>query len=155
MERELLDVQIFIEPHARELPLPEYATSGAAGVDLRAAIDENCPVTVASMERVLIPTGIRIAIPQGFEAQVRARSGLAIRHGVGMVNAPGTIDSDYRGEIKVILINWGKEPFIINRGDRIAQLVFAPVCRAEFTVSNEVLETTERSEGGFGSTGVN
>ena len=154
MERELLAIKIFTEPHAQGLPLPEYATSGAAGVDLRAAIDEACPVVVSPMERILIPTGIRIVIPEGYEAQVRARSGLAVRNGIGMVNAPGTIDSDYRGEIKVILINWGAEPFTIRRGDRIALLVFAPVCRARFELSDSVLDATDRASSGFGSTGV-
>jgi dUTP pyrophosphatase len=123
----------------------------AAGVDLRSAVTEG--VTLASGERCLIPTGIRIALPEGYEAQVRPRSGLAIRHGIGMVNSPGTIDADYRGEIQVILINLGQEPFTIQRGDRIAQLVVAPVTRVAW---QEVasLDETERGEGGFGHTGV-
>ncbi len=133
-----------------DLPLPSYATSGAAGADLRAAVDE--PVTLAPGERASVPTGIAMAIPEGFECQVRPRSGLAARHGIGMVNAPGTVDCDYRGEIMVLLVNHGREPFTINRGDRIAQAVIA---RYESVVWNEVaeLDATERGAGGFGSTG--
>ncbi|MCS7066620.1 MAG: dUTP diphosphatase [Fimbriimonadales bacterium] len=143
-------VAIWREPEARDLPLPSYRTSGSAGVDLYAAVKE--PVVLQPGERRLIPTGIRIALPPGYEAQVRPRSGLALQHGVGMVNSPGTIDSDYRGEIAVILINWGSEPVTIHRGDRIAQLVVAPVARIEWDECEQLPES-ERGEGGFGHTG--
>lgn len=138
-------------PAAKDLPLPTYATEGAAGIDLYAAVEE--PITLAPGERRLIPTGIRIAIPPGYEGQVRARSGIALQRGLGMPNAPGTIDSDYRGEIRVILINWSIEPQTIYRGDRIAQLVIAPVARAELT-EVDGLDETLRAEGGFGHTGM-
>jgi dUTP pyrophosphatase len=138
-------------PGCDDIPLPVYETALAAGMDLRAAVTES--LTVAPGDRALVPTGIRIALSAGLEAQVRPRSGLAARHGVTMLNTPGTIDADYRGEIKVILINHGGEPFTIARGDRIAQLVIAPVLRAEWTVV-EALEETERGDGGFGHTGV-
>jgi dUTP pyrophosphatase len=137
--------------YAKDLPIPSYATEGSAGIDLRAAVVE--PITLARGERRLIPTGLRMAIPAGFEGQVRARSGLALRSGLGMVNAPGTIDSDYRGEIGVILINWSDSPQTISRGDRIAQLVFAPVARAEL-LEGPVGDETARGSGGFGHTGV-
>ena len=143
-------VDIFLEPHAEDLPLPAYETKHAAGMDLRAAISE--PVVLAPRERRLLPTGIRIALPPGTEAQVRPRSGLADKHGISMVNAPGTIDADYRGEIKVVLINHGPEPFTVRRGDRIAQLVIAPVLRAELH-QVDALEETSRGTGGFGHTG--
>ncbi|MCS7272719.1 MAG: dUTP diphosphatase [Fimbriimonadales bacterium] len=143
-------VAITQEPDATDLPLPHYQTEGAAGVDLYAAVKE--PVILQPGERALVPTGIRIALPPGYEAQVRPRSGLAIRHGIGLLNAPGTIDSDYRGEIQVILINWGQEPFVIRRGERIAQLVVAPVARVEWELVPE-LPPTARGEGGFGHTG--
>jgi dUTP pyrophosphatase len=143
-------VAISREPGAEDLRLPEYETAHAAGVDLRAAVSE--PVTLEPGERSLVPTGIRVAMPPGVEGQVRPRSGLAVRHGIGMVNAPGTIDADYRGEIHVILINWGAEPYTINRGDRIAQLIFAPVHRAQWQATLE-LDETSRGEGGFGHTG--
>jgi dUTP pyrophosphatase len=120
-------------------------------MDLHAAVRE--PLILAPGERALVPAGIRIALPQGFEAQVRPRSGLAIRHGISMVNAPGTIDADYRGEIRVILINLGREPFTISRGDRIAQLVVAPVVRVQWRLV-ETLEETGRGDGGFGHTGA-
>lgn len=128
--------------------LPEYATPGAAGMDLRSAVD----VVLAPMERRLVPTGLRIAVPEGYEAQVRPRSGLAAKHGIGLVNSPGTIDADYRGEVAVILINWGAEPVHITAGDRIAQMVISPVVQAVLDVVDE-LDETERGEGGFGSTG--
>jgi dUTP pyrophosphatase len=121
-------------------------------MDLCAALPADSPVTLLPGGRALISTGLRIALPPGYEAQVRPRSGLAIRHGIGMVNAPGTIDADYRGVIQVILINWAEEPFTVRRGDRIAQLVIAPVTRARW-VETETLEETERGDGGFGSTG--
>lgn len=137
--------------HARDLPLPGYATDGAAGLDLRAAVEER--VILMPGERRLIQTGLRVAIPPGCEGQVRGRSGLALRNGLGMVNAPGTIDSDYRGEIGVILINWSDKPQAIDRGDRIAQLVIAPVVRAELR-ETAVGADTSRGRGGFGHTGV-
>ncbi len=138
------------EPDAVDLPLPQYATPGSAGADLYAAVEE--PVVLHPGERRRISTGIRIALPPGYEAQVRPRSGLADRYGLGMVNAPGTIDSDYRGVIQVILINLGQEPITIRRGDRIAQLVIAPVVQAIWQEVHNLPET-ERAEGGFGSTG--
>ncbi len=138
-------------PGTEDLDLPGYETADSAGMDLRAAVTE--VVEVAPGERSLVPTGICIALPSGTEAQVRPRSGLAVRHGISMVNSPGTIDADYRGEIKVILINHGQEPFRIERGDRIAQLVIAPVLQAEWDVVAD-LEDTERGAGGFGHTGV-
>ena len=144
-------VRISRLPHAADLPLPAYETAGAAGMDLRAAVD--APVTLAPGERAAVPTGIAIALPEGYEAQVRARSGLARRHGIAMVNAPGTVDSDYRGELQVILVNLGREPFTVSRGERIAQIVVAPVARVAW---DEVpsLDATARGAGGFGSTGV-
>lgn len=135
---------------AVEVPLPAYQSAGAAGVDLCAAIPE--ALRLEPGERRLIPTGISLEIPEGYEAQVRARSGLALRHGIGMVNAPGTIDSDYRGMVGVILVNWGQEPFVVEPLSRIAQLVFAAVARAEFTLATDLSEST-RGSGGFGSTG--
>ena len=131
--------------------LPAYETEGSAGMDLRAYLD--APVTLAPMERALIPTGIFLAVPRGYEAQVRARSGLAVKHGIGLVNGIGTIDSDYRGEVKVALINWGSEPFTIENGDRIAQLVIAAYERVDWE-ETDTLDETERGAGGFGSTGV-
>lgn len=146
-----ISVLIQREPDAADLPLPQYATPGSAGADLYAAVEQ--PVVLQPGERRRISTGVRIALPPGYEAQVRPRSGLADRYGLSMVNAPGTIDSDYRGIIQVILVNLGQEPITIRRGDRIAQLVIAPVVQA---VWQEVasLPETERAEGGFGSTGV-
>jgi len=135
---------------AEDLPLPSYATAGAAGLDLRAAV--RARLVVGPGERALVPTGLRIAVPPGFEAQVRPRSGLALAHGIVLPNAPGTIDSDYRGEVQVILWNAGPEPFAISRGDRIAQLVVAPVARVE--VEEATLDETPRGAGGFGSTGA-
>lgn len=131
-----------------DLPLPAYATDGAAGMDVVSAED----VTIAKGARHAVATGLSVAIPAGYEIQVRPRSGLALKHGITVANAPGTIDSDYRGEVKVILINLGQEPFAIRRGDRIAQLVLAPVTRATWLEVAE-LDVTERGEGGFGSTG--
>jgi len=138
-------------PHNADLPLPAYATAGAAGMDLAAAVD--APQTLAPGERTLVPTGLAIAIPEGFEGQVRPRSGLAAKNGVTVANAPGTIDWDYRGEVKVILINLGKDPFVIERGMRIAQLIIAPVSQVA-VVEVEDLDATVRGVGGFGSTGV-
>lgn len=131
--------------------LPTYATDGASGMDLRAFIDE--PVILQPMERRLIPTGLFVQIPEGYEGQVRARSGLAIKHGIGLVNSIGTIDSDYRGELKIPVINFGNESFTINNGDRIAQLVIAAYERVEPIIVS-VLDETDRGEGGFGHTGV-
>jgi len=148
---EPIDVEIAIEPHGQGLPLPAYETDAAAGMDLLAAVQE--PLVLAPGARTLIPTGIRIALPAGMEAQVRPRSGLAIKHGIALVNAPGTIDADYRGEIKVIVINHGDAPFTVQRGDRIAQLIIAPVLRAHWRQVDDLSET-ERGDGGFGHTGV-
>ncbi|MFD2264772.1 dUTP diphosphatase [Lacibacterium aquatile] len=138
-------------PHNADLPLPAYATAGAAGMDLAAAVD--APVTLAPGARTLVPTGLAVAIPEGFEGQVRPRSGLAAKNGVTVANAPGTIDWDYRGEVKVILINLGPDPFVIERGMRIAQLIIAPVSQVA-VVEVEDLDATVRGVGGFGSTGV-
>jgi dUTP pyrophosphatase len=137
--------------HGRGLPLPEIATSAAAGVDLMAAVSE--AVTIAPGARKLVPTGLAIALPDGYEAQVRPRSGLAMRHGVTVLNSPGTIDADYRGEIGVLLINLGQEAFTIERGMRIAQMVVAPVARLQWREVTE-LPVSERGSGGFGSTGT-
>ncbi len=138
-------------PHGCGLELPAYTTGGAAGADLHAAVRE--PMTLNPGERAAVPTGLILEIPPGYEGQVRPRSGLAVRHGVTLVNAPGTVDSDYRGEVRVLLINLGREPFIIARGDRIAQLIVVPVMQADFTEAAE-LSGTDRGAGGFGSTGV-
>lgn len=139
-------------PHAEGLAMPTYETDGSAGMDLRAAVPENTQLTLLPGARALVPTGLRIALEPGFEAQVRPRSGLALKHGVTCLNAPGTIDSDYRGEVGVILINHGQAPFEIRRGERIAQLVIARHERAE-TIEVESLNETARGAGGFGSTG--
>ncbi len=146
-----IPVALEILSHGRGLDLPAYATSGAAGMDLRAAVEE--PLVLEPGGRALVPTGLKIAVPPGYEAQVRARSGLALRHGILLPNAPGTIDADYRGEVGVILANLGDEPFRIQRGDRIAQLVLAPVARAAWRRVDH-LEPTERGGGGFGHTGI-
>lgn len=138
-------------PHGEGLPLPGYATDDAAGLDLRAAVDD--PLTISPGARALVPTGLRIAVPRGHEGQVRARSGLALRSGIGLPNAPGTIDADYRGELKVLLVNWGEEPFVVERGMRIAQLVIAPVARVSL-VKVEAVDRTARQDGGFGHTGM-
>lgn len=135
----------------RSIGLPHYETDGAAGADLRAHLP-NGSVTLALGSRALVPTGLMMAIPQGFEVQIRPRSGLALKHGIALVNAPGTIDADYRGEVGIILLNTGTDAFVINHGDRIAQMVVAPVIQAQFEVV-ETLEETERGTGGFGSTG--
>jgi dUTP pyrophosphatase len=139
-------------PHADGLPLPAYQSAHAAGLDLVAAVPENAPLALASGQYALVPTGLSIALPAGFEAQVRPRSGLAAKHGVTVLNAPGTVDADYRGEIGVLLINHGGEPFTIRRGERIAQMVIASVVRAELVVV-AALSQTDRGSGGFGSTG--
>jgi dUTP pyrophosphatase len=138
-------------PHAAGLPLPAYATADAAGMDLVAALSK--PMTLAPGERGLVPTGLVIALPAGYEAQVRPRSGLALKHGIALLNSPGTIDADYRGEIGVILVNHGQAPFAVERGLRIAQMVVAPVTRVVW-VETEALSETARGTGGFGSTGI-
>jgi dUTP pyrophosphatase len=139
-------------PHGADMPLPSRQSADAAGIDLMAAVAESAPVVLAPGERGLIPTGLAIALPNGFEAQVRPRSGLAARHGITVLNAPGTIDADYRGEVMVLLINLGAGPFTVTRGMRIAQLTVAPVVRAAIAEVAE-LEPTPRGSGGFGSTG--
>ena len=140
-------------PHGQDLELPSYETKGAAGMDLRVAVDDGAAMTLAPGARALVPTGFIFEIPEGFEAQIRPRSGLAFKHGITCLNTPGTIDSDYRGEVKVLLINLGAEPFEITRGMRIAQMVVAPVVQARVDEITEISETT-RGAGGFGSTGV-
>jgi len=150
MPQDQVRLSISIDPEGEGLDLPAYATGGSAGMDLRAAVHED--LTIAPGRRALVPTGIRIAVPPGYEAQVRPRSGLALKHGVTILNTPGTIDADYRGPVGVIMANLGEEPFVIRRGDRIAQLVIAPVVRADLEVLPE-LPDTERGEGGFGHTG--
>lgn len=147
----MITIPILQLSHASGLPLPAYATEGSAGMDLLAAVET--PIILPSMERILVPTGISIALPVGFEAQVRPRSGLALKSGLTVLNAPGTIDSDYRGEIQVILANLSKESFAIERGARIAQIVIARVERASWKIA-EALDETLRAAGGFGSTGV-
>jgi dUTP diphosphatase len=149
----LMSIPILVHrlPHAEGLPLPTYATAGAAGMDLIAAVQ--APVTVGPGERVLVPTGLTIALPPGYELQIRPRSGLALRHGITLPNTPGTIDEDYRGEIGVIILNAGRDAFVIERGARIAQAVLAPVSRAMWQ-EVETLDATARDAGGFGSTGA-
>ena len=137
----------------KDLALPAYETGLAAGVDMRAAIDDDAPLVISPGARSLVPTGLAIALPAGYEAQIRPRSGLAYKHGITVINSPGTIDADYRGEVKILLINHGSETFTIARGDRIAQMVIAPVTQARFE-SVESLSITERGSGGYGSTGV-
>jgi dUTP pyrophosphatase len=139
-------------PHAADLPLPAYQSERAAGLDLVAALPAGAPVTIAPGERAMIPTGITVALPAGHEGQIRPRSGIALRHGVTVLNSPGTIDADYRGEIRVILVNLGMESFEITRGTRIAQMIIAPIIQAKI-VESDHLEATGREDGGFGSTG--
>lgn len=145
-------VQVCPLPHFEGLELPAYGTSGSAGMDVRAAVTDGEPMVLAPGERALVPTGLSVAIPEGYEIQVRPRSGLAAKHGVTCLNTPGTIDSDYRGELKVILINLGAEPFKVLRGERIAQLVLAPVTRLAWS-EVDALDETARGARGFGSTG--
>lgn len=147
-----IDVSIVRLPHGADLPLPGYQSAHAAGMDLHAAVSADEPVTLAPGEVRLIPCGFSMAVPVGYEAQVRPRSGLASRHGITMINAPGTIDADYRGEVKVPLINLGREPFVVTRSMRIAQMLILPVPRARWVEVRE-LPATERGEGGFGHTG--
>jgi dUTP pyrophosphatase len=152
MDTQTIPVQVSLLPHFQGLTLPAYETALSAGMDLRAAAPDDAPMILKPGERCLAPTGLTIALPPGYEAQVRPRSGLALKHGITCLNTPGTIDADYRGEVKVILINLGQEPFTIRRGERIAQLVIAPVTQARWEVV-EKLPETERGDGGFGSTG--
>jgi dUTP pyrophosphatase len=139
-----------ISKEYNDIPLPEYATEGSAGMDIRAAVNE--PLIVKMGEVVIVPTNLSVEIPQGYEIQVRPRSGLAAKHGIGILNSPGTVDSDYRGEIKIILINFGKENFTIQKGERIAQLIISRVFRANFNEENSLNES-KRGTGGFGHTG--
>jgi len=147
-----LDVQVEVLPHGRGIELPRYETEGAAGMDLRAAIAE--PIDLQPLERRAVPTGLRLRIPSGWEGQVRPRSGLALKQGLSMPNSPGTIDSDYRGELQVLLINLSPSPLTITPGQRIAQLVFCPVGRAVLRTVVHIEEDTARGKGGFGSTGT-
>lgn len=150
----MTDITVSVRPlpHFEGLDLPAYETLGAAGMDVRAAIPEGQTITLAPGQRDMVPTGLSVAIPQGYEIQMRPRSGLAAKHGITCLNSPGTIDSDYRGELKVILINHGTEPFIIKRGERIGQMVLAPVTRIVWQAVDN-LDETDRGSGGFGSTG--
>jgi dUTP pyrophosphatase len=152
MDTRTVPLQVTPLPHFQGLALPAYETALSAGMDLRAAVPEDEPMTVAPGQRVLAPTGLTIALPAGYEAQIRPRSGLALKHGVTCLNTPGTIDADYRGEVKVILINLGQEPFVITRGERIAQMVIAPVTQGAWDVVDQLADTA-RGAGGFGSTG--
>lgn len=148
-----IEITLQVLAHGEGLELPEYQSAAAAGMDLRAALPEDAPLSLSAMARALVPTGLAMALPPGFEAQVRPRSGLAARHGIGVLNAPGTIDADYRGEVQVLLVNLGGETVTIGRGMRIAQLVVAPVTRAGLRVV-AALPSSERGSGGFGSTGA-
>lgn len=150
------EVRVAIErlPHAADLPLPAYATAQAAGLDLCAAIPVDAPLILQPMEHALVPTGIRLALPAGFEAQVRPRSGLALRHAVTVLNSPGTIDADYRGEVGVLLINLGRVPYVVVHATRVAQLVVAPVARVIWGETSVAGTETARGAGGFGSTGL-
>ncbi len=139
--------------HFGDLELPSYETALAAGADLRAAVPQDAPIVLQPGQRILVPTGFCMALPAGFEAQIRPRSGLAYKHGLTCLNTPGTIDADYRGEVKVLLINHGSESFTINRGERIAQMIIAPIVQGDFQVVTELSETV-RGAGGFGSTGT-
>ena len=149
---ELVTVEILQLPHATGLPLPAYQTADAAGLDLTAAVADDAPLTISPGSRAIVPTGLAIALPSGTEAQIRPRSGLAARHGVTVLNAPATIDADYRGEIGVLLINHGSGPFVVRRGERIAQLVIARIMQAQL-LPVRVLPSTTRGAGGWGSTG--
>jgi dUTP diphosphatase len=151
---ERVEVRVLRLPHGADLPLPEYQSSLAAGLDLLAAVPADAPIELAPGARALVPTGIAIALPPSFEGQVRPRSGLAARHAVTVLNAPGTVDADYRGELQVILVNLGAEPFVVSRGMRIAQLIVAPVQRIKL-LEVDALDSTMRAQGGFGSTGTN
>ena len=148
-----IEVKIMRLPHGRDLPLPQYQSALAAGLDLLAAVADDAPVVIAPGGRAAIPTGIAIALPPGSEGQIRPRSGLAARHGVTVLNTPGTIDADYRGELQVILVNIGADSFVIRRGMRVAQLVIAAIQHAKL-VESDSLDSTERAAGGLGSTGM-
>ena len=148
-----ITVRVMRLPHGADLPLPDYQSTLAAGFDLLAAIPADAPLTIPPGARALVPTGVAVAMPPGCEGQVRPRSGLAMRHGITVLNTPGTVDADYRGELKVILINLGTEPFVVQRGMRVAQMIVAPVARAVLIESDD-LEATERASAGFGSTGL-
>ncbi len=148
-----LAIEIIRLPHGKNLPLPAYQTKGAAGMDLLAAVPEATPLILDRCDRALVPTGLVMQLPAGYEAQIRPRSGLAFKNGVTVLNSPGTIDSDYRGEVQVLLINLGREPFEISRGMRIAQMVIAPVSHAAI-VETKAIAVTRRGVGGFGSTGI-
>ncbi len=145
-----ISIKIELLPHHRDLPLPQYMTAKSAGMDVHAAVEKE--LILLPSKRVMVPTGLVISLPDGYEAQIRPRSGLAFKHGITLVNAPGTIDADYRGEICILLINLGDLPFTIRRGDRIAQMVIHKVCQASWDI-NESLDKTERGAGGFGHTG--
>ena len=145
-------VEVLQLPHGAGLPLPAYQTAHAAGLDLLAAVAEDVPVVLEPGRYAMVPTGLSIALPEGFEAQIRPRSGLAAKHGVTVLNAPGPIDADYRGEVAVLLVNHGSAPFTVRRSERIAQMIIAPVAQAELVLV-DVLSSTERGAGGFGSTG--
>ena len=148
-----ITVHVLRLPHGTGLPLPNYQSAGAAGLDLHAAVPAEQPTVIAPGQWASIPTGIAIALPAMTEGQVRPRSGLASRHGITLLNSPGTIDSDYRGEIQVVLVNHGRQPFTVERGNRIAQLIIAPVLRAQL-LEVDILDDTRRGSGGFGSTGI-
>lgn len=150
MEHEPITIKVKRLGSDNHLPLPAYGSEGASGLDIRAAVKE--PVELQPGDIRLIPTGLAVSLPQGFEAQIRPRSGLALRHGIGMVNSPGTIDSDYRGEIGIILINWGKSSFVVRNGDRIGQMIISRIYRANIVETDE-LDETRRGSGGFGHTG--
>lgn len=149
-----VNIKLQTLPHFAGLEIPKYESIGAAGLDIRAAIDEDKPITLKPGERQLIPSGLKMEIPLGYEVQVRPRSGLAFKHGVTLVNTPGTIDSDYRGEVSTLMINLGQQDFIITRGERVAQWVIAPVVQTSFTIVDELTDTA-RGTGGYGSTGKN
>lgn len=148
---ETIPIKLMVMDHGQGLTMPHYATDGAAGMDIEAAVDD--PVVMRPMDRMAIPTGLSMAIPHGYEVQIRPRSGLALKHGLTVANAPGTIDSDYRGEVKIILVNLGGDDVTITRGMRIAQMIIAPVSQARLILT-ENLDDTGRGDGGFGSTGV-
>jgi dUTP pyrophosphatase len=148
-----VEVRIMRLPHAADLPLPQYQSALAAGLDLFAAVPADASLTIAPGARAIVPTGVAMALPAGHEGQIRPRSGLAHRHGVTVLNSPGTIDADYRGEVQIVLVNFGSEPFVVRRGMRIAQLVIAPVGHAQL-VESASLDATERAATGFGSTGT-
>jgi dUTP pyrophosphatase len=141
-------------PHANGIQLPAYETAGAAGMDLRAAVPEDRPILILPGRRALVPTGLVMEIPEGFEGQIRPRSGLALKHGITCLNTPGTIDSDYRGEVKVLLVNLGEDDFVVTRGMRIAQMVLAPIARLDVEERGHAPSDTARGPGGFGSTGT-